>query len=198
MSLPVPAARLACVPLLLAAAACASGRGAGGAVPRGSAAADTAWFEGTIAYTLPDGRAVGSSGVLVERRTAPDAREVVEVVTTQSRRPGAPPDRYEVHMQVDAAGTGFAMRESSGAFTGDGTLEGPAWRWTSWGSVSRLPDGSRVESSDSLAAGGGALRVRKRVSGPGGALRITTLEELRRISRGVYEARQAAWRTPSP
>lgn len=160
--------------------------------------ADTAWFAGQIAYTLPGGREVGRAGILVERRVEPAIALITEVVTTENRRPGAAPDRYEVRQQIAATGDRFTMREVAGAFDGEGSLSGDRWRWRAWQSTSRLPDGTRVESVDSLVADGQQLRVHKRVLGADGAVRISTVETLSRLQRAAYEVQLAAMRAKSP
>lgn len=63
--------------------------------------------------------------------------------------PGAAPDRFEVRQEI--AGDRFTMREVNGAFEGEGELSGDRWRWRAWQSTRRLPDGTRVESVDSLS-----------------------------------------------
>lgn len=146
------------------------------------------WYAGEATYALPDGRVVARAAVVASRRLDPAAGAIIEEVTSGSTRPGQPPQHYVVRM--DVAGTRFEMREEGGAFTGSGELQGDPWRWHVWRSTSRLPDGSRVESADSLTSD--SLRVRKRIYAPDGTLRIVTREMLAPVTATVYAERRAA------
>ncbi len=55
---------------------------------------------------------------------------------------------------VDAEANTFTLTINTDEYTGAGSLEGPAWAWTAWSSVSTAADGSYVESSDVVTAEG--------------------------------------------
>lgn len=84
----------------------------------------------------------------------------------------------------------FTMRELHGGVDGDGTLDGEPWKWTAWRSVSRLPDGTSVESTDLLTQD--ILIAHKRVLGPTGALVVTTTERLVKVSADRFAERRSA------
>ena len=81
-------------------------------------------------------------------------------------------------------------KEQKGAFSGDGTLSGPAWAWTSWA------------SNTTLGGGGGTLRARSQITergmavdkalvAPNGAIRVTFTEDYAAIDGATYELLRA-------
>src|SRR3954471_13770912 len=92
-----------------------------------SAAPRTDYFEGTTTLTLPDGRTLPGGAVLAWRTADPASATIVEQVISADPRPGRPPREHVVTTAV--SGTRFTMTEAAGAFVGEGTLEGQAWRW---------------------------------------------------------------------
>lgn len=161
---------------------------AGCASTRPASLAETTYYEGPSSVTLPDGRSFPGGMVLAQRTVSPSERSIREQVVSEDPRPGHAAREFNVLMRVTRSG--FSMTESGGAFEGAGTLDGPAWRWTAWHSTSRLPDGSRVESADTM--NDDELHVRKRVFDASGALQIETTEQLKRIDAARYAARRAA------
>lgn len=145
------------------------------------------YYEGTSTVLLPGGRTVPGGAVLARRTLAPAAGTIVERVVSASGRPGRPATEYVVEQRV--AGARFTMAERGGAFTGEGTFDGAPWRWPVWRSVSRLPDGTRVESTDSLTAEG--LVAHKRVLDAAGRVVVTTTERLARVGAERFAARRA-------
>lgn len=151
----------------------------------------TSFFEGTSSITLPGGRVVPGGAVLARRTMSPTAGTIVEQVISSDARPNRPAQEYLVMMQVTIASGAahLTMRESQGGFDGDGTLDGEPWKWTSWRTMSRLPNGTRVESIDSLV--GTELIAHKRVFAPDGSVSVSTVERLHPIDAARFGARRA-------
>jgi hypothetical protein len=174
------------LPVALLLAACAH--------PPAPLAARTDYFEGTTTVMLPGGRTVPGGVVLARRTVDPAAGTIVEQVISADPRPGRPATEYLVTMVVSQGR--FTMSEASKAFEGEGALEGPAWRWTTWTSTSRLPDGSRVVSADSVVDG--QLVVHKRVLSAAGAVVIETVERLAPIDAARFTERRWSLRGSPP
>lgn len=147
--------------------------------------AQSVYYEGTSQYTLPDGRTVPGGAVLVKRTQDERASTIVEQVVSGATRT-RPATEYVVNVRVN--GAKFTMTEAGGAFDGDGTLQGPAWNWNAWTSLSKLKDGSRVESIDSSTAT--TLIVHKRVMGADGSDQVRTNESYKVIDEARFIARR--------
>ena len=97
-----------------------------------------------------------------------------------------------VVMTVD--GSAFTMRETSGAFTGTGSLVGEPWQWTSWSSVSQSPNTSiTVESHDELTAA--RMKATKQIK-QAGKLIGTTSDDLKAFDCTQWEDARTALATP--
>ena len=57
-------------------------------------------------------------------------------------------------LTVDAAAGTFSLVINDGEYTGEGTLYGEAWAWTSWESRSTATDGTYVLSEDAVTSTG--------------------------------------------
>lgn len=145
----------------------------------------SAYFEGTSQIQLPDGRVLPGSAVLAKRTLDQKAGTITEQVISAASR-GRPATEFVVNAKV--FGSKFTMTEASGAFEGDGTLQGPAWKWTGWTSVSRLKDGGKVESTDSATAT--TLTVHKRVIAADGSETVKTMESFNVVDEARFVARR--------
>ncbi|MCU0655241.1 MAG: hypothetical protein MUF64_08120 [Polyangiaceae bacterium] len=145
------------------------------------------YYEGTSqVFAGPPGAAPVATNRVLVRRRLDRARSTIEEDVVSEQGPGRPLKEYVVTMAV--TGSVFSMSERSGAFRGDGTLEGPAWAWTGWASHATLPDGGTVDSRDRLV--GRNLEVEKEYRGARGSVRI--VEHFERVEREAYERRRAA------
>lgn len=116
---------------------------------------------------------MGQRARTIARRTVdPAAHQILEDVShDDAGAHGA--KSFHVVMAVD--GDRFTMTERGGAFTGTGTLVGPAWQWTAWTSTSQIPHTTiTVASSDELTATG--MRATKQIMQDGKLLGTTTDE----------------------
>ena len=87
-------------------------------------------------------------------------------------------------------GASFTLKEEKGTFSGDGTLNGPAWAWTSWTSTARLgPDGTAVRSRSQLTERG--MAVDKARVAANGAVLFTFTEDYAAIDGATYELLRA-------
>ncbi|MEO7999961.1 MAG: hypothetical protein ABI852_21090 [Gemmatimonadaceae bacterium] len=143
------------------------------------------YFEGTSQIQLPDGRILPGSAVLAKRTLNQKTSTITEQVISAGSR-GRPATEFIVTAKVD--GSKFTMTEASGAFDGDGTLQGPAWQWTGWTSISRLKEGGRVESIDSATAT--TLSVHKRVLAADGTEQVKTTEMFKVVDEARFVARR--------
>jgi hypothetical protein len=87
------------------------------------------------------------------------------------------------------------MTEAGGAFTGTGTLAGEKWQWTSWTSVSQIPNTPiTVESHDELTPKG--MKATKQIK-KSGELIATTTDELEAFDCARWDEAKAALTTPA-
>lgn len=144
-------------------------------------------YTGKSVVKLPDGRSLPGGDILARRTLRRADSTIVEQVVTASGPPGSPPREFIVDMTV--SGSTLTMKERGGAFTGTGTLTGPAWSWTAWRTESVLADGMRVVSEDKVTLYG--LRAEKTVFDPSGSVRVRIVEELTPISAEEFAKRRA-------
>jgi hypothetical protein len=117
---------------------------------------------------------MGQRARTVAKRTVdPAAGQIIEDVSHDDA--GAHGAR-SFHVVMKVSGDQFTMEETSGAFTGSGSLAGDPWRWTSWSSTSQIPKaGIEVSSDDELTPKG--MKATKEIKKDGKVL-ATTTEEL--------------------
>lgn len=145
----------------------------------------TEYYDGTSqVFVGPQGSAPVATRRVLVRRRLDRAQSTIEENVVSEEGQGRPVKEYVVTMAV--TGSTFSMTERSGAFRGDGTLEGPAWGWTGWTSHATLPDGSSVDSRDRLLPH--SLEVEKEYRGARGSVRM--VEHLERIKRDAYDRRR--------
>jgi hypothetical protein len=145
--------------------------------------------EGKVAYYLgesavrdADGKPLGNLVVLFKRETRPSESRIVETTALISSRPGEPIQEYVATSTVN--GTTLSLKEQKGTFSGDGTLAGPAWAWTSWTTNTTLGGGT-LRSRFQVTERG--LAADKALLAPNGAIRVTFSEDYAAIDGGTYE-----------
>ena len=96
---------------------------------------------------------MGQRAMTIVRRTVdPVAKQIVEDVSHDASGPHGAAS-YHVVMAVD--GNHFTLTEASGAFTGNGTLIGEPWQWTSWTTITQIAKTDvTVESHDEVTSAG--------------------------------------------
>ena len=147
-------------------------------------AAKASYYLGESKVRDADGKSLGNLVALVKRELRPAESQIVETTLLVSSRPGEAIQEYVTVSKV--SGGTFALREQKGGFSGDGTLTGPPWAWTSW------------TSTASLGAQGGTLRTRSQLTergmavdkvrlAPNGATLVTFTEDHASIDAATYE-----------
>ena len=110
-------------------------------VPRAEAAderpaAESRYFLGESKMMTPDGKLVRTSLSLVRRVVnQADSRIEEHVLSVGDKETKA----FVVVMAVK--GRKFTVTERSESFSGEGELEGDAWKWKEWKSVTKLAGG---------------------------------------------------------
>ena len=145
------------------------------------------YFLGEVKMSSPAGQPYGSSISLVRRALKPAENKIVEQVL--SLDPKQPPQEYTT--VFDIKGSKFTVKDEEGSFAGEGELMGKAWEWTGWKyNVSML--GQRkgsLKAEDTLNRDG--LVVKKSFYTPDGQLRVLFSEDLKPISKEMYEILRA-------
>ena len=140
------------------------------------------YFLGEVKMSSPTGQPFGSGVSLVKRTLAPAENRITELLLSiDSRRP------TQEHTTIfDIKGSKFTLKEE-GAFAGEGELIGKAWEWTGWKyTVSMTGENKGVlKGEDSLTVDG--VTSKKTFFSPDGQARIVFAEELKPISREMYE-----------
>jgi len=141
------------------------------------------YFLGEVKMSSPTGQPFGSSISLVKRTLKPAENKIVELVA--SIDPKEPTKEYTTIF--DIKGSKFTVKDEEGTFAGEGELIGKAWEWTGWKySVNLL--GQRkglLKAEDTLTTGN--LTVKKSFCSPDGQVRVVFAEDLKPISREMYE-----------
>lgn len=135
---------------------------------------------------------MGEQARTVAKRTVdPAAGTITEDVSNDAQGShGA----HTYHVVMTISDGDFTMKETGGAFEGTGTLSGEVWKWTSWESVSTLPNAPIVVTSkDSLE---GDLLITNKEIKQGGKLLATTHEELKEFDCAKYDEAVAALAVP--
>jgi hypothetical protein len=136
---------------------------------------------------------MGQKSRTIARRTVdPAAHQIIEDVThDQAGAHGA----KSFHVVMDITGDHFTMTETGGAFTGSGTLTGEPWQWTSWSSVSQIPNtGIEVTSDDAVSPS--EMRSTKQIRQKSELL-ATTEEVLQPFDCTQWDAEKAALAVPA-
>ncbi len=140
------------------------------------------YYVGDRSVTISNGREVAGARVFL-RRTLDPATGTIEENVVDVNTEDSTWNEYTVVMTV--SGNTFTIRESSGGFDGEGTLEGEAWRWTTWRSLSRASGGNTIESVDRLEVKG--LRTEKIVTASDGRFVVKVTAALSEVSQGEFE-----------
>jgi hypothetical protein len=150
-------------------------------------AAKAAYYLGESKVRDADGKSLGNLVALVKRELRPAESRIVETTLLVSSRAGEPIQEYVGVSTVN--GAAFTLKEQKGAFSGDGTLAGPAWAWTSWTSTASLGPGGTVRSRSQLTERG--MAVDKTRLAPNGAVLFTFTEDHAAIDGATYELLRA-------
>jgi len=145
------------------------------------------YYLGEVKMSSPDGRPYGSSLSLIKRTLKPSENKIVEQVA--SIDPREPTKEYTT--VFDIKGSKFTVKDEEGTFAGEGELIGKAWEWTGWKySVNLLGERKGKLIAEDTVSGNG-LVVKKSFSGPDGQVRVLFSEDLKPISKEMYEILRA-------
>lgn len=147
----------------------------------------TEFFIGNQEVSISNGRVVAGSTVFLRRVLQP-SRKTIEDEFYDVGNEDSTWNRYVVVMTV--SGSGFTLRETSGAFNGTGDFEGEPWEWSGWRSISHTAQGNTIESTDRLR--GDSLTTEKVVKAPDGRFVVKVAETLIRVEEGEFERRKEA------
>lgn len=152
-----------------------------------SASDQTNFYLGEVRMSSPTGQPYGVSLSLVKRTMVPAENKIIEVV--MSIDPKDPPREYTTVIAVKDSK--FTVKDDEGTFEGNGQLVGTPWRWKSWSySVNMLGERKGTLSAEDTLVNNGII-VKKSFYGPDKKLRVVFAEDLKPISKEVYDILRA-------
>jgi hypothetical protein len=141
------------------------------------------YFLGEVKISSPTGQPYGSSVSLIRRTLTPAENKIVELVLTIDAK-NLPAEYTTVFGVKDGK---FTIKDEEKTFDGEGEFTGKPWNWTGWKyQVNML--GARkgvLKGEDTLTETG--LMVKKGFYTPDGQLRVNFSEDLKPISKEMYE-----------
>ena len=142
----------------------------------------TTYLLGEVKMSSPQGQPYGSSISLVKRTLKPAENKIVEQVLSLDAKSAQ--EYTTVFVVKDAK---FTVRDDEKTFEGDGELTGKAWSWTGWKYTVNLigERKGKLIAEDVLTETG--LTVKKSFYSPDGVLRVIFSEDLKPISKEMYE-----------
>lgn len=141
------------------------------------------YFIGEVKMTGPTGQPYGSSVSLVKRTMTPAENKIVEVVLSIDSK-GEP---LEFHTVFALKDNKFTIKDDEKSFEGEGEFTGKAWNWTGWKYQVNMIGARKgvVKAEDVLTETG--LTVKKTFYTPDGVLRVNFSEDLKVISKEMYD-----------
>jgi hypothetical protein len=141
------------------------------------------YFLGEVKMSSPTGQPYGSSVSLIKRTLTPAENKIVELVLSIDLKTG-PWESTTVFGVKDGK---FTIKDEEKTFEGEGEFTGKPWGWTGWKyQVNML--GARkgiLKGEDTLTETG--LTVKKGFYSPDGQLRVNLFEDLKPISKEMYD-----------
>jgi hypothetical protein len=141
------------------------------------------YFLGEVKMSSPTGQIFGSSISLVKRTLKPAENKIIELVASVDAR--EPTREYTTIFEVKDSK--FTVKDMEGTFAGEGEFIGQPWEWTGWKySVNMLGQRKgQLKAEDTLTSG--SLTVKKSFAGADGQVRVIFAEDLKPISKEMYE-----------
>ena len=141
------------------------------------------YYLGEVKMSSPTGQPFGSSLSLAKRTVKPAENKIVELVA--SIDPKQPTREYTTIFDVN--GSKFTVKDEEGTFSGEGELIGRAWEWTGCKFVVNLTGQRKgiLKAEDTFTNSG--VLAKKSFSGPDGQVRVVFTEDLKPISKEMYE-----------
>lgn len=141
------------------------------------------YYLGEVKMSSPTGQPYGSTLSLVKRTMLPAENKIVEVVTSIDLK--GPTQEYTTVIAV--TNSKFTVKDNEGTFNGTGELIGTPWQWNSWKySVNMLRDRKGMLTAEDTLVNG-AIVVKKSFYSPDKQLRVVFTEDLKPISREMYD-----------
>jgi hypothetical protein len=143
----------------------------------------TAYYLGEVKISSASGQPYGSSISLAKRTLKPAENKIVELVlSVDSKQPAR-----EYTTVFDVKGSKFTVKDEEGTFAGEGELLGKAWEWEGLKfSVNMLGERKGTLKAEDIFTGG-SLTAKKSFYSPDGQLRLIFSEDLKPISKEMYE-----------
>lgn len=141
------------------------------------------YFLGEVKISSPTGQPYGSTVSLIKRTLTPAENKIVELVLSIEAK-GAPLEFTTVFTVKDSK---FTVKDEEKTFEGEGELIGKPWNWTGWKYQVNIlgPRNGVVKAEDILTETG--LTVKKAFYNPDGQLRVNFSEDLKPISKEMYD-----------
>jgi hypothetical protein len=102
-------------------------------------------FVGEVKLSSPDGKAMGSQAILVEKTHDPDNALIIEhAIVVQ---PNGKVEEYTMKLAVKEDNT-FTLSDDAKTVEGTGKLFGPAWKWTYFKATFKAKNGVTIEDEN--------------------------------------------------
>lgn len=139
------------------------------------------YMVGEAADTNAEGKWLGSSVYLIERRTLPQESRIqiesCELAASQKKL------LRTTLMKVN--GPDYVVTDPAGSYEGTGSWLGKPWHWETWKYAVKFPGGGSLEGNDELTAT--HLKMNKRYFDNGGKLLHTITGNFALISERAYQ-----------
>jgi len=151
------------------------------------------YFLGEVKISSPTGQPYGSTVSLIKRTLTPAENKIVELVLSIEAK-GAPLEFTTVFTVKDSK---FTVRDEEKTFEGEGELTGKPWNWTGWKYQVNIIGARKgvVKAEDILTETG--ITVKKAFYTPDGQLRVIFSEDLKPISKEMYDLLHASLQKPA-
>lgn len=152
------------------------------------------YYLGEVKMSSPTGQPYGSTVSLIKRTLTPAENKIVELVLSIEAK-GAPLEFTTVFIVKDSK---FTVKDEEKTFEGEGELIGKPWNWTGWKYQVNIlgPRKGVVKAEDILTEHG--LTVKKAFYSPDGQLRVNFSEDLKPITKEMYDLLHAKLQKPAP
>jgi hypothetical protein len=145
------------------------------------------YFLGEVKVSSPTGQPFGSSVSLIKRTLTPAENKIVELVLSIDAK--NPPAEYTTVFGVKDGK--FTIKDEEKTMEGEGEFTGKPWNWTGWKyQVNMLGARKGVLKGDDTLTDTG-LMVKKSFYTPDGQLRVNFTEDLKPVSKEMYDVLHA-------
>lgn len=151
------------------------------------------YYLGEVKMSSPTGQPYGSSVSLIKRTLTPAENKIVELVLSIDAK-SAPQEYTTVFMVKDSK---FTVKDEEKSFEGEGEFTGKPWNWTGWKyQVNMLGARKGTLKAEDILTGGG-VTVKKAFYSPDGQLRVNFSEDLKPITKEMYDLLHASLQKPA-